>query len=196
MVVTNKSEFQPLETIGQLVERVESFKFQGTTISNSLKWEINTDIIIKKCHQRLYFMHQLKKVRLFQEAIRLFYRAVIESVLTFSVIVWEHHSPRQSTAREDCAYSSQVGYDLPSISSIFHAHIQHKTFRVSSDPSHPARCFFNLLPLGGRSQVIGIKTSRIKNSSYLTAVCTLNTWHNPVYIDLSSHSSGSDMLSN
>ncbi len=44
---------------GQVIENVESFKFLGTTISASLKWQDNLRGIIKKSNQRLCFLRQL-----------------------------------------------------------------------------------------------------------------------------------------
>ena len=56
----NKAELQPLVINEQAVETVESFKFLGTTISATLKWNINVNLIIKKAHQRLFFLRQLQ----------------------------------------------------------------------------------------------------------------------------------------
>ena len=43
----------------ECIEIVNSFKFLGTTISSDLKWHFNTKLILKKAHQRLYFLRQL-----------------------------------------------------------------------------------------------------------------------------------------
>ena len=44
------------------IEIVEKFEFLGT-ISYDLKWQNNIDEIVKKAHQRLYFLRQLRKLR-------------------------------------------------------------------------------------------------------------------------------------
>ena len=51
----------PLIIGDQAAERVSSFKFPGSTICQSLKWEVNTKLIMSKAHQRLHFLHQLRK---------------------------------------------------------------------------------------------------------------------------------------
>ena len=77
----------PLVIDNQPVDWVDSFKFLGTTICRSLKWEVNTNIILGKAHQRLHFLRQLRKFGVTGEAMVHFYRATVESVLTFSITV-------------------------------------------------------------------------------------------------------------
>ena len=56
-----KTPIVPLTIAGKVVEKVKSFKFLGTTISSDLKWDKNFSSAIKKAHQRLFFLRQLKK---------------------------------------------------------------------------------------------------------------------------------------
>ena len=67
---------------------MDSFKFLGTTIANTLKWDINAETIAKKAQQHTFFLRQLKKFRVSKTVLTQFYRAAIESVLTFSITVW------------------------------------------------------------------------------------------------------------
>ena len=60
----------------------------GSTISQDLKWEPNTDTIIKKAQQRMYFLRQLKKFSLPKTMMVHFYAAIIESILTSSITIW------------------------------------------------------------------------------------------------------------
>lgn len=89
----------PLSINGEVVERVTSFKFLGTTIHQSLSWELNTSLIISKCHQQLYFLRQLKKFRVSRPAMTHFYRSTIESIHTFSMPVWYGHTTSQDKTR-------------------------------------------------------------------------------------------------
>jgi len=84
----NKTAMTPLANREQQVELVDSFKFLGTTIANTLKWNINAEITIKKAQQRMFFLCQLKKFRVNKTILTQFYWAVTESVLTFSITVW------------------------------------------------------------------------------------------------------------
>ena len=76
----------PISIKGQVVEWVSSFRFLG--IHQSLSWNQNISLIISKSHQRLYSLRQLRKFGVSQAGMTHFYRAAIESVLTFSILVW------------------------------------------------------------------------------------------------------------
>ena len=78
----------PISINGQVVEWVSSFRFLGTTIHQSLSWNLNISLIISKSNQRIYFLRQLRKFGVSQAGMTHFYRAAIESVLTFSLLVW------------------------------------------------------------------------------------------------------------
>ena len=78
---------QPLPINGAEVEIVPTFKFLGLHLSEELKWDVNTDHYVKKAQQRFFFLRRLKNFGLGRSALVKFYRAVIESVLTFSFTV-------------------------------------------------------------------------------------------------------------
>ena len=49
---------------------------------------MNTNSILKKAQQRIYFLRQLMKFSLRREILIQFYRVVMESVRCFSLPVW------------------------------------------------------------------------------------------------------------
>ena len=51
----------PVYINGAKVEMVESFKFLGVQITNNLSWSLHADAIVKKAHQRLYFLGRQRK---------------------------------------------------------------------------------------------------------------------------------------
>ncbi|KAI3374158.1 hypothetical protein L3Q82_006012 [Scortum barcoo] len=51
----------PIHINGMAVERVSSFKFLGTHISENLSWTANTSSLIKKAHQRLFFLEDTEE---------------------------------------------------------------------------------------------------------------------------------------
>ena len=88
MVFDFRKKKMPLVSLtiaGVVVEKVKSFKFLGTTISSDLKWDENISSAIKKAHQRLFFLRQLKKFKVSHSILTQFCRAAIESILTFSI---------------------------------------------------------------------------------------------------------------
>lgn len=78
----------PLFIEGEAVDQVTIVKYLGLHISNNLKWTANTASIIKKAHQRLYFMRRLKQAGLSASVLTSFYWYVVESVLTSSITMW------------------------------------------------------------------------------------------------------------
>ncbi|GFO40265.1 reverse transcriptase [Plakobranchus ocellatus] len=89
----------PLLINGATVERVPSFKFLGTHVSDKLTWDINLGNIVKKARQRLYFLRKLKSFDVGSDISFNFYRATIESVLTLSITVWFGRTSKASLAR-------------------------------------------------------------------------------------------------
>ena len=77
----------PLVIDGRTAEIVQHFKFLGSTISSNLKWEQNVFNIVQKPQQRLYFLRRFRSFGLTTQVMLNFYRAVIESVLIFSIRV-------------------------------------------------------------------------------------------------------------
>ena len=168
----------PLVINNQTVERVDTFKFLGNTICSSLKWEVNTNHILSKAQQRLYFLRQLKKFGVSAEAMVSFYRATVESVLTFSITVWYGNATafeRKQLERVVRTASKITGRVLPTVSSIFSTRIKRRMKKVMADPSHPACPLLKILPSGRRLRSLKSSTSRFTNSTYPGAIRLLNS---------------------
>ncbi len=62
------------------VERVNSFKFLGVHITEDLTWSAHTDAVLKKAHQRLFFLRRLRKFGMSPSNLRSFYTCTVESI--------------------------------------------------------------------------------------------------------------------
>ena len=49
-----------IEIHDEKVEIVHSYKYLGTIFEDSLKWDLNIEVITKKGHQRLHLLQKLK----------------------------------------------------------------------------------------------------------------------------------------
>ncbi|KAK3510921.1 hypothetical protein QTP70_027108 [Hemibagrus guttatus] len=78
----------PIHINGMAVECVSIFKFLGTHISEDLSWTTNTSSLVKKAHQRLFYLNTLKKNHLSSNIMVNFHRCAIESILTNCITVW------------------------------------------------------------------------------------------------------------
>ncbi len=70
------------------VERVNSFKFLGVHITEGLTWSAHTDAVLKKAHQRLFFLRRLRKFGMSPSILRSFYTCTVESILTGCITAW------------------------------------------------------------------------------------------------------------
>uniref|UniRef100_A0A3Q0SIH7 Glycosyltransferase family 92 protein n=1 Tax=Amphilophus citrinellus TaxID=61819 RepID=A0A3Q0SIH7_AMPCI len=93
---------------GTQVERVKTFKFLCTYISEDLTWTYNTVPIVKKAQQRHFFLRKLRKFGLSPKLLSNFYRCILTrehpDKLHHSV-VWELHYSGQ----EDSTACQQSG---------------------------------------------------------------------------------------
>lgn len=172
-----RPDHTPIIIDGASVEIVDSFRFLGTHISDTLTWSLNTKSILKKAQQRLYFLRRLKKFGLSTKALVNFYRCIIESVLTFTITVWYG-----SMTSQDCKQLKRVvktaakiiNTDLPQLHDIYTTRCKKRAYNIIRDPSHPAHALFSPLPSGKRYRSIKTRTTRLSNSFFPQAVRLLN----------------------
>jgi hypothetical protein len=91
----------PVIFTDQPITLTDYLKLVGTYINDLLKWDINSNHIIKKAQQRLYFLRQLKKYKVKQQLLVQFYTTIIQSILTSSITVWYGNTDSHSEKRVD-----------------------------------------------------------------------------------------------
>ena len=89
-IVVDFRKLKPVHAVltinNSAVEIVDSLKFVGIHITSNLSWSLH--IRSKKAQQWLYFLRCLNKFQMNREVLINFYRSIIESTLTGSIIVW------------------------------------------------------------------------------------------------------------
>ena len=141
-------------------------------------WSENVETIVKKAQQRLYFLRQLRKFGMDQKIMVQFYRAVIESVLTFSVTVWYGGATAEDKSRLNSVVktaSRVIGCELPSLEEIHSKRMLRRATNIAKDSAHPAQPLFSRLPSGRRLRHIKARTVRFWNSFFPAAVRALST---------------------
>ncbi|XP_029938457.1 NACHT, LRR and PYD domains-containing protein 3-like [Salarias fasciatus] len=86
-----RSDPPPLFIHGDPVERVHTFTFLGTVITDNLSWSANTSAVFKRAQQRLHFLRVLRKSNICEKLLVTFYRSTVESILTYCITVWFSH---------------------------------------------------------------------------------------------------------
>ena len=171
-----KSPIAPVTINGKDIEMVTSFKFLGTIISNDLSWDANITAIIKKAQQRIFFLRLLRKFKLSAHILASFYRATIESVLTFSITVWYGSATEEQKARLQRVVknaSKIVGAELPALSDIYTQRVVKRGDKITKDTAHPANSLFQLLPSGRRYRFLGASTERSRKGFFPRAMVIL-----------------------
>ncbi|TWW59025.1 hypothetical protein D4764_06G0005550 [Takifugu flavidus] len=168
----------PLALMDSPITIVDSFRFLGTTITRDLKWEPTISSLIKKAQQRMFFLRQLRKLKLPPRMLAQFYTAIIESILTSSITVWYAGTTVRDRLRLQRVVRTAekvIGCRLPSIQDLYISRTRRCASRITADPSHPGHGLFSPLPSGRRLRSIRTKTSRYMNSFFPSAIRLLNT---------------------
>ena len=72
-------------------------KLLGVTISSDLSWNAHITEVIKKAAKRLYFLIQLKRARVSQKDLCLFYVTCVRSVIDYAAPVFHYSLPAYLT---------------------------------------------------------------------------------------------------
>ncbi|KAL0153228.1 hypothetical protein M9458_051469, partial [Cirrhinus mrigala] len=164
----NPPALHPLTIMDSTVTSVETFRFLGTTITQNLKWDNHIDLIVKKAHQRLYFLRQLKQ----------FYLAIIESLLCTSITVWFSSATKTDLRRLQRIVRTAeriIGTTLPTLQDLYSSRVSKRVSKIILDPSHPAHFLFELLPSGRRYRARTTKTARHRKSFFPQAIYLMNS---------------------
>ena len=172
-----KTDTPPLNIGEEQVERTSSFRFLGVHLDDDLTWSTNTAAIIKKAHQRLYFLRILRSNQLSKELMTSFYRCAIESILTYCICVWFGNcTAAEKKALQRVVNHAQkiIGLSLPSMDDLYNTRCDRKAKSILRDPTHPGHCHFELLPSGQRYRLMRTRTKRFQDSLYPRAIAALN----------------------
>ncbi|KAI4890202.1 hypothetical protein NFI96_002001, partial [Prochilodus magdalenae] len=157
----------PLHVGGSAVEVVSSYRYLGVHLSNNLTWSNNTSSLVRKAHQRLYFLRRLRRAGLGSLVLTSFYRCVVESVLCSSINVWHGScsaADRKALQRVVKAAQRSVGVSLPTTTDIYTSRCRKRATCIMRDPTHPAHSLFVPLPSGRRLRSVKCRTNRLRNS--------------------------------
>ena len=83
----NKTTINSISLNDLEIERVSSFKLLGIWLDDNLKWNSNTDYIVKKARKRLYFLKVLKRYGAPTQDLLRFYCSVIRSILEYGDVL-------------------------------------------------------------------------------------------------------------
>ncbi len=172
-------EHTPITIDKTPVERVSSFKFLGVHITEDLTWSAHTDAVLKKAHQRLFFLRWLRKFGTSPRILRSFYTCTVESILTGCITAWFGNSTagnQQGSAKGQCELPAtllEVSFPPSRISTP--GGVQGKPGGLSKTPAtRPTVCSL-CCPQGDVSVASWSRTSRLRDSFFPQAIRLMNS---------------------
>ena len=81
------------------LEVIKSTKLLGTIIQDDLKWEKNTEFLVKKAYRRMELLRRSKSFNASEEDLKIIYVTFVRCILEQSCTVW--HSSLSYENRED-----------------------------------------------------------------------------------------------
>ena len=85
----------------QIIDQVCTYKYFGVTIDENLHWSDHINDIKSKANKRLHFVRKLGHFKVDRIIMTLFYKSVIESVLTFCITCWGGNSSKGDCIKLD-----------------------------------------------------------------------------------------------
>ncbi len=173
-----RREHTPITIDKTPVERVNSFKFLCIHITEDLTWSAHTDAVLKKAHQRLFFLRWLRKFGTSSSILRSFNTCTVESILTGCITAWFGNRTagnRKALQRVMRTARHIVGGELPSLQDIYTGRCVRKAQRIIKDSSHPLHSLLSLLPSGRCLRSIRSRTSRLRDSFFPQAIRLMNS---------------------
>ena len=174
---TNRTDVGALQIKGQTVERVTEYRYLGTVVDEKFKFKKNTEIIHKKCRQRMVMLYQLRSLMVSNRILMQCYQAFVESILTFSFICW-FGSLDVKDRKLICGIANQcgkiVGNRNINIPELYKKRVCAKAMKIHCDPSHWLNRVLEVLPSNRRFRSIRCKTKRFQNTFFPCAIKFLN----------------------
>ena len=159
------------------VEIVDTYKYLGTVFNSQLKFEANTESIVKRGQQRIHLMRKLNSFNVSSTILCNFYQSFIESLLTFSFNCWFNVlsvKDRNSLNAVVKVCSRIIGVQQGNLSSIWEKRVVQKAKKIISQSDHVLSSEFVLMPSAQRYYVPPRRTNRYSKSFFPSAVRLLN----------------------
>ena len=166
---TKKEPLMPLEIKGQTVDQVDSYKYLGVTIDNKLSWDEHASLTYKKVNKRMFFLRKLKNFSIDKVLISLFYKAAIQSIITFSIIGWGGNTNGKQKQKINVLIKRAGKLfqgNSPSFDDLFNVYCAKKIKAITKDPTHPLHSQICRSPRTNRIQLVLTKTERYRCSFF------------------------------
>jgi hypothetical protein len=171
----------PLIINGEQVEVVTQYKYLGTILDHKLDWTDNTTQLVKKGNKGIYFLKKLRSFDVQMEVLRLFYQAVVQSVISFNSLCFHNNLKAVDASRLaklTRTASGVIGAAVTDLTTLYTKKAVRRVRAILGDPSHPLRCEFltqqSKREGSTRLRSMKCRTDRFKNSFVPSAIRVCN----------------------
>ena len=167
----------PLYINGEIVELVDEYKYLGTILDKKLNFNSNVQQVYKKALSRMYFVRQLRKLKIDDKIMELFYTSIVQSVLTFAIVCWYGNCSVESKDKVNRIVHkcTKLGVlNTVPILDIYNKSVLKKAKVILNDTLHPLNCNYELLPSGRRLRSIKCHTARYSKSFIPSSIVLIN----------------------
>ena len=158
------------------IERVNQYKYLGYMIDDQLKGSCNTDMVTKKCNQRLHFLRILNNLHIDKVIISLFYKSTLESIINFSITAWY--------GKLSCKYKNKLGRivkkakklgaETKAIDELYQEGVMKQVGKIMHDSNHPLHSQYVFLRSGRRLALPIQRTDRFRKSFVPKSILIFN----------------------
>lgn len=163
---------------GEAIKQVPSYKYLGVYIDSEFKWHTHVSWVCTRIHQRLHFLQRLRLFGVSSNIMLIFYKATIESVLRYGIIVWFGSLTVKSRAQINnvlrVAGKIMGTQTISSLQDIFELCITQQANKILLDSSHVLYPEYTLMNSGRRYRVTLCKYNRYKYSFLPLSIKLIN----------------------
>jgi hypothetical protein len=151
---------------GDEVENVTEYKYLGTIVDQNFSFSDNVDMVYKKINSRVYFVRQMKKLDIDTKIMDMFYNAIVQSVISFSITCWYGNSTNEAKSKicKVIKACRRLGVSCMSLYDVYEKYSQLRCTTILNESEHPLHDSYTLLPSGRRFRSIKCRTSRYLKS--------------------------------
>ena len=171
----------PLVISGEQVEVVTQYKYLGTILDHKLEWTENTSLLVKKGNQGIYFLKKLRSFNVQRKVLRLFYQAVVQSIISFNNLCFQGNLKvvdASRLAKLTKTASGVIGAAVTDLTTLYEKKAVRRVRAILGDPSHPLHVDFSSQQStregSKRLRSMRCRTDRFKNSFVPNAIRVCN----------------------
>lgn len=167
--------YTPVTIDDENVEVVTEYKYLGFTIDDKLTGSSHVKKMYKKANQRMFFLRKLKRISVDNLILELFYKSIIQSVLSYCLVCWFGNTCRKdrNLINRIMKSASRMGVMCSFLDMIYDDLVSSKLLKIQDNSLHPLYdCFVS--SSSARLRSIFCRTERYKNSFVPTAIRKFN----------------------